>query len=197
MDREKITAQVNEVTNTLMEAARLKPGQILVLGCSTSEIQGQRIGSSGSAQVAQAVLDGVEQALTSSGVYLAAQCCEHLNRALVISGEAAEKYGLMEVRVLPISGAGGAVAAELMNRLEDGVVVEEISAHAGIDIGDTLIGMHLRPVAVPVRPKNPSIGQAHVTLARTRPKLIGGARAVYAYDEVEQRFGKSVIKNDE
>ncbi len=197
MDLEHITAQVSEVTRTLLEAARLKAGQILVIGCSTSEIQGQRIGSAGSTQVAQAVLDGVEGELGESGVFLAVQCCEHLNRALVISSAAMEKYDLTEVRVLPICGAGGAVATELMERLPDGVVVESIAAHAGLDIGDTLIGMHLRPVAVPVRPQGKSIGHAHVTLARTRPKLIGGARAVYAYDEVEQRFGKCVMKPEE
>lgn len=193
MDLAEITRQTEEVTRGLLEVARLKPGQILVLGCSTSEVRGQRIGAAGSTDVARAVLDGLRTVLTGTGVYLAVQCCEHLNRAIVISEEAAERYGLTPVTVLPVPGAGGATAALAMDVIDRAVVVEGVAAHAGIDIGDTLIGMHLRPVAVPVRLPRREIGQAHVTVARTRPRLIGGARAVYALDEVEQRFGKGVI----
>lgn len=191
---EEIKSQVKEAVKGLLEVARLKPGQILVLGCSTSEIQGKRIGSYGNTEVAAAVLDGVEEALSGTGVRLAVQCCEHLNRALVVERETCEKYNLTEVTVLPVPNAGGATAATALRRFKDPCVVESIQAHAGIDIGDTFIGMHLRPVAVPVRLPIKSIGYAHLTLARTRPKLIGGKRAVYAWDEVEERFGKGVVK---
>lgn len=193
MDLEEVRAGAEELARGLLEVARLKPGQILVLGCSTSEIQGERIGSAGSTRVATAVLDGVQAALENTGVYLAVQCCEHLNRALVIAEAAVDKYGLTPVWVLPVPGAGGATAALAMDRIENAVVVEAVAAHAGMDIGDTIIGMHLRPVAVPVRLARRTLGQAHVTLARTRPRLVGGTRAVYALDEVEQRFGKGVI----
>lgn len=188
---QKVKEEVYKATKGLLEAAKLRPGQILVLGCSTSEIQGKRIGSTGSTDVAVVVLDGVQEALRGTGVHLAVQCCEHLNRALVVEREVQEKYNLTEVTVLPVPKAGGATAATALRRFHDPVVVESIQAHAGIDIGDTLIGMHLRPVAVPVRLEQKSVGNAHLTLARTRPKLIGGARAVYAWDEVEEKFGKN------
>lgn len=190
----EIKAQVKEACKGLLEVARLKPGQILVLGCSTSEIQGRRIGSYGNTEVAGAVLDAMEESLAGTGVHLAVQCCEHLNRALVVERETCEKYNLTEVTVLPVPHAGGATAATALRRFKDPCVVETISAHAGIDIGDTFIGMHLKPVAVPVRIARKSIGYAHLTMARTRPKLIGGKRAVYAWDEVEDRFGKGVVK---
>lgn len=190
LDLAAVKEQVREAVKGLMEVARLEPGQILVVGCSTSEVQGSRIGSSGSNEVAQAILDGLEEGLSGTGVSLAVQCCEHLNRALVLERETAMRHGLTEVTVLPVPNAGGATAAGALRRFEDPVVVESVSAHAGIDIGDTFIGMHLRPVAVPVRIPLRSVGNAHLTLARTRPKLIGGQRAVYAWDEVEERWGK-------
>ncbi|HHW18685.1 MAG TPA: TIGR01440 family protein [Firmicutes bacterium] len=191
---DEIRSQVEEAVKGLLEVARLKPGQILVLGCSTSEVQGKRIGSFGNVHVAEAILEGVEAALSGTGVYLAVQCCEHLNRALVVERETCEKYNLTEVTVLPVPNAGGATAATAVRRFKDPVVVESIQAHAGIDIGDTFIGMHLRPVAVPVRLPIKAIGYAHLTMARTRPKLIGGKRAVYSWDEVEERFGKGVTR---
>jgi len=190
----EIRAQAKEAAEGLLEVARLKPGQILVVGCSTSEVQGRRIGSYGNTEVAEAILDGIEEALEGRGVHLAVQCCEHLNRALVVERETCEKYNLTEVTVLPVPNAGGATAATALKRFRDPVVVETIQAHAGIDIGDTFIGMHLKPVAVPVRLPLKSIGYAHLTMARTRPKLIGGKRAVYAWDDVEERFGKGVVK---
>lgn len=190
LDLQEIRHDVHQLVRELLDVARLKPGQILVLGCSTSEIQGKKIGSTGSTEVAAAVLDGILGALEGTGVYLAVQCCEHLNRALVVEREAVEKYNLTEVTVLPVPNAGGATAATAMKRFKDPVVVESIQAHAGIDIGDTLIGMHVRPVAVPVRLSSRSVGHAHVNAARTRPKLIGGRRAVYAWDEFEERIGK-------
>lgn len=189
--REEVRRQTREATASLLQVARLKPGQILVLGCSTSEVLGHRIGSASNVGIAQAILEGIEEALKGTGVHLAVQCCEHLNRALVVEEETVEKYGLTEVTVLPVPHAGGAAAATALRRFKHPVVVESIQAHAGIDIGDTLIGMHLRPVAVPVRSDVKRIGQANLVMARTRPKLIGGKRAVYAWDEVEERFGKS------
>lgn len=182
--------QVKVAVLGLLEVASLRPGQIMVLGCSTSEVKGNRIGSDGSSDVAAAILEGVEEALLGTGVYLAVQCCEHLNRALVVDRELVEKYHLTEVSVLPVPNAGGATAATALKRFKDPAVVETIQAHAGIDIGDTFIGMHLRPVAVPVRLPDIAVGQAHVTMARTRPKLIGGNRAVYVWSEIEDTFGK-------
>ena len=194
IDLAEIKEQVKAAVTGLLEVARLKPGQVLVLGCSTSEVQGKRIGSTGSTDVAAAILDGVDEALQGTGVKLAVQCCEHLNRALVVERETQEKYNLTEVTVLPVPHAGGATAATAMRRFKDPVVVETIQAHAGLDIGDTFIGMHLRPVAVPVRLGIRSVGEAHLTAARTRPKLIGGKRAVYAWDEVEEKAGKGTLR---
>lgn len=192
LNLEEVKVQARTAASGLLEVAKLRPGQVLVLGCSTSEVQGKRIGSTGNTEVAAAVLDGVEEALKGTGVQLAVQCCEHLNRALVVERETQEKYNLTEVTVLPVPHAGGATAATALRRFRDPVMVESIQAHAGIDIGDTLIGMHLRPVAVPTRLAIRSIGDAHLTLARTRPKLIGGNRAVYAWDEIEEKIGKGV-----
>lgn len=192
LDLGRVKAEVVRAVTGLLEVARLKPGQILVLGCSTSEVQGNTIGSTGNTDLAAVILDGVDEALKGTGVWLAVQCCEHLNRCLVVERRTQEKYGLGEVTVLPVPTAGGSTAATAMKRFDDPVVVESVQAHAGIDIGDTLIGMHLRPVAVPVRLSMSSIGEAHLTLARTRPRLVGGKRAVYAWDEIEEKVGKGV-----
>lgn len=192
LDLGGVKEQVRRAVSGLLEVAKLRPGQVLILGCSTSEVQGKRIGSTGNTDVAAAVLDGVHEALKGTGVQFAVQCCEHLNRCLVVERETQEKYNLTEVTVLPVPHAGGATASTALKRFSDPVMVESIQAHAGIDIGDTFIGMHLRPVAVPVRLAIRSIGDAHLTLARTRPKLVGGKRAVYAWDEVEEKIGKGV-----
>ena len=176
---ETIKNQCSEVTRALLERGNLKPGQVIVLGCSTSEVRGKSIGSSGSNQIAQAILDGIREALDGTGVSLAVQCCEHLNRCLVLERHVAERYNLTEVTVRPVPNAGGAAAATAMDVFDDPVVVESIQAHAGIDIGDTFIGMHLKPVVVPERLTIDRIGHAHLTVARSRPKLIGGRRAVY------------------
>lgn len=177
-----VRSQTRAAAAELLAAAALEPGQVLVVGCSTSEVTGRRIGSAGSEAVAEAILEPLWEATQAAGVYLACQCCEHLNRALVVQREAAERYGWERVMVVPVPKAGGAFAARAMRRMPDAVVVEEIRAHAGLDIGLTLIGMHLRRVAVPVRLQTAIIGQARVTAARTRPKLIGGERAVYVLD---------------
>ncbi|BAD39063.1 TIGR01440 family protein [Symbiobacterium thermophilum] len=172
-------AEARAAVGELLEAAGLSPGQVLVVGCSTSEVIGRRIGTAGSEAVAGAILEPLLEATQAAGVHLAVQCCEHLNRALVVERAAAERYDWERVTVVPVPRAGGALAARAMRRLPDAVVVEEIKADAGLDIGLTLIGMHLRRVAVPVRLKTAAIGHARVVAARTRPKLIGGARAVY------------------
>jgi len=176
---ETISQQVTSAVEELLAAADLKPGQILVVGCSTSEIRGAKIGSSGSEEVAGAVLTAIARCCASRQIQLAIQCCEHLNRALVVQRQVMQQYGLEEVSVMPVLKAGGALAAQAIREFADPVIVETIQAHAGLDIGATLIGMHLRRVAVPVRLQQKYIGEALLTAARTRPKLIGGVRAVY------------------
>lgn len=170
---------MNSILTEFNEQVQLKKGQVLVVGCSTSEIIGKRIGTAGTDEVAEMVFSQLRGLQEKTGIQLAFQCCEHLNRTIVVERESAEKKQLEEVTVIPARTAGGAMAAYAYNNLKDAVVVEFIKADAGIDIGDTLIGMHMKHVAVPVRVKQKSIGHAHVTLAKTRPKLIGGARAVY------------------
>ncbi len=181
-----IAADVETIVRELAAAAGMKAGQLLVVGTSTSEVMGRRIGTSGTTEAAAAIYAGVEVARQAIGFEPLFQCCEHLNRALVVSRQAAERLGLDEVSAVPIPGAGGSMAAYAYRQLPDACLVERVAAHAGIDIGDTLIGMHLRRVAVPVRPSIRAIGEAHVTMAYARPKLVGGARAVYVLEEQSQ-----------
>ncbi|MED2970883.1 MULTISPECIES: TIGR01440 family protein [unclassified Fictibacillus] len=178
-----VEKQVFHALSDLQKQAQLKPGQLLVVGASTSEVTGGKIGTSGTMEAAQALYNGVKTFQEESQVALAFQCCEHLNRALVMEREIADRLRYEEVRVVPARSAGGALATYAFHHLNDPVVVEYIKADAGIDIGDTFIGMHLKHVAVPVRTEVKSIGEAHVTLAKTRPKLIGGERAVYPSKE--------------
>lgn len=163
----------------LLDTAKLTQDQILVVGCSTSEVGGASIGTFSSPDLAEVVFGGIYQATQEAGVYLAAQCCEHLNRALILERAAAEKYGYEIVNVVPQPKAGGSFATAAYKAFEEPVAVEHIRAHAGMDIGDTLIGMHLKDVAVPVRIRTGEIGDAHVVCARTRAKFIGGERAIY------------------
>ena len=166
----------------IIEKASLGKGDILVVGCSTSEIIGDRIGTNSAPEVAAEVFDALYSSAKKSGVYLAFQCCEHLNRAIVIEREAAR--GLEIVNAVPQPKAGGSFATAAYGGFESPVALEHIRAHAGIDIGGTLIGMHLRRVAVPVRLAVKAIGQAPILCARTRPKYIGGSRAVYPDETV-------------
>ena len=159
--------------------ATLKPGHLVVVGCSTSEVIGEKIGTAGTTEVAEMIFRQLSVFAEDTGVALAFQCCEHLNRALVIESAEAIKRGLEEVSVVPVRTAGGAMATYAFEKFTHGVVVEFLKADAGIDIGQTFIGMHLKHVAVPIRVMQKTIGHAHVTLAKTRPKLIGGVRAVY------------------
>ncbi len=177
-----VRLEAETVLNELLAQAKLKRGDILVIGCSTSEVAGGRIGKDSSSEAAEAIFSTVMPILKEKGIYLAAQCCEHLNRALIVERECMEKYGLDEVCVMPHPHAGGSWATKVWGELEAPVAVESVAAHAGIDIGLTLIGMHLRAVAVPVRVSISKIGNASITCARTRPKLIGGCRAIYPED---------------
>ena len=179
VDLDEIAAQAAEITEELIETAKMKEGQILVVGCSSSEIAAHTIGCYSSKEVGQAVFNAIYKVTRKHGLFLAAQCCEHLNRALIVEEEAALRYNLEMVNVKPQLKAGGSFSSAAWNGLTAPCAVESIKAHAGIDIGDTLIGMHLRPVAVPVRTKRNAIGSAHVVCARTRLKYIGGERAAY------------------
>ena len=161
----------------LCTAAKLVTGQIVVVGCSTSEIAGRLIGTGSSLEVGAAVFDALNRVFAGHGIYMAAQCCEHLNRALIIEKEAA---GCLDpINVVPIPEAGGAFATAAYEGFSNAIALEEIQAAAGLDIGGTLIGMHLKRVAIPLRLKTAMIGRAAVIAARTRPKLIGGARTQY------------------
>ncbi len=175
----KISDEATQAVKELLEAAQMKKGDIFVVGCSTSEVCGNKIGTNSAYEVAEVMFDSIYTVCNEYGVYIAAQCCEHLNRALVIEGKAAEKFGYEPVFVVPKPKAGGSFATVTYKKLESPVVVENIVAKAGIDIGGTLIGMHLAHVAVPVRLSLDKIGAANILCARTRPKYIGGPRAQY------------------
>ena len=176
---EQITHQAQTVITELLEQAALRPGSLLVVGCSSSEMVGTQIGKGSSMEAAQAAFRGIFPVLQERGIALAVQCCEHLNRALIMEREVAERKGYEIVNVMPQPHAGGSFAVTAWNNFQDPVAVETIQADAGIDIGGTLIGMHLRRVAVPVRTSLDHIGDAIVICARTRPKYIGGPRAMY------------------
>ena len=177
MEIKALCEQARLAIAEIAEKANLKQGSILVIGCSTSEIVGSKIGTNSAPAVAAEVFGAFLDYAKEQGIYLAVQCCEHLNRAIVT--ERAAVAGLEIVNVVPQPKAGGSMATQAYAAFKDPVVVEEIKAEAGIDIGFTLIGMHLKRVAVPVRLENNRIGEALVVAARTRPKFIGGARAVY------------------
>ncbi len=176
---EDVRNQSKQAAIELIEAAKLKKGDIVVIGCSSSEIMGQRIGKGSTLEAAEAAFDGIYPVLKKQGIYLAAQCCEHLNRAIIIERELALQRGLETVNVVPKPKAGGSFATTAYESFSEPVAVEHIKADAGIDIGDTFIGMHLKHVAVPLRLSVKEIGSAHITAARTRPKFIGGERAHY------------------
>ena len=176
---EEMTAQARTIITELLDQANMKPGSLFVVGCSSSEMVGKRIGKGSSMEAAQAAFRGIYPVLQEQGIHLAVQCCEHLNRALIMERAVAERKGYEIVNVMPQPHAGGSFAVTAWNAFEDPVAVETIQADAGMDIGGTLIGMHLRRVAVPVRTSLNQIGEAIVLCARTRPKYIGGPRAVY------------------
>ena len=181
-DVSAIEQQARTAAQELLDAAKLRPGDIFVVGCSSSEILGGRIGHASSLEAAQAAFRGIFPLLRERQLFLAAQCCEHLNRALIVEQECADKYGYEPVCVVPQPKAGGSFATTAWRSFGHPVAVEHIRAHAGLDIGGTLIGMHLKDVAVPVRLSLDHIGEGLLLCARTRPKFIGGSRAVYDGD---------------
>lgn len=175
---DEIKEQAKNACEELIDIAGLSTGDILVVGCSSSEIKGEKIGKGSDIDAAKAVYEGIMPLLETRGIFLAAQCCEHLNRAIIIEKKALLP-GTEIVNAVPQLHAGGSFAVTCYKNFEEPVAVEHIRADAGLDIGDTLIGMHLKDVAVPVRLKLKEIGEAHLVAARTRPKYIGGERAVY------------------
>ena len=174
-----ISNEIYTAVTELLEVSGTKSGQILVVGCSTSEVIGKKIGTSGTLETANELFTVLKEETKKKGLYLACQCCEHLNRALVVERECAEKFGLTIVMAVPHERAGGSFATAAYRGFEEPCLVEEISADLGIDIGNTLVGMHLKRVAVPVRLSLNKIGEANAVFARTRPKYIGGERARY------------------
>lgn len=179
MDLSRIAAEVSAAAEELVAVAKPKEGCIFVLGCSTSEVLGSKIGTTRSPETAETIVNAVLAVTRAYGLFLAVQCCEHLNRALVVEGEALERFGLTEVTVHPVPEAGGSAASRAYELFERPVVVESVAADLGMDIGQTLIGMHLKRVTVPVRLQVKIVGEAVLTAARTRPPLIGGERAKY------------------
>lgn len=175
-----ILNQCKNATEELIKIAKLKKGDVLVVGCSTSEVVGSKIGTNSDPDTAKHIFDGIYGVLKKKGIYLAVQCCEHLNRAIVTERDALPFAEA--VNAVPQKKAGGSLATTAYSEFKNPIVVEEIKADAGMDIGDTFIGMHLKKVAVPVRLSTNKIGEAHLTCARVRPKFIGGARAVYNQD---------------
>ncbi len=186
MSGSSIAEQVAIILRELADRGGLAAGKLVVIGTSTSEVIGERIGTAGAEDIAAQIYRGIEAVRRERGFHVAFQCCEHLNRALVIDREWLEtsRELLEEVSAVPTRTAGGSMASYAYRQLRQPCLVETVTAHAGLDIGDTLIGMHLKRVAVPMRPSIRSIGEAHVTAAFTRPKYIGGPRAVY--ERVEQ-----------
>jgi len=169
----------NAAVKQLLDAAKLEINDIVVVGCSTSEVAGKEIGTSPGVEIAAAILEGILPTLRENGLFLAAGCCEHLERALVIEKEALSIHGLIRVNAVPKPEAGGAFAAEAYKMFNEPVLVQAVMAGAGLDIGQTMIGMHLRPVVVPLRLDIKKIGEAPLLGARTRPRFVGGERAVY------------------
>lgn len=178
---EQIEKDASAVIAEVAEKAKLQKGQLFIIGCSSSETIGEHMGTASSKDAAERIFKVISKELGMRGVNIAVQCCEHLNRAVVIERETALKYGFEEVNVVPQPHAGGAFAVEAYSSFKDPIVVESIEAKAdaGIDIGGVMIGMHIHPVVVPLRLEHKNIGKAIVVGARRRPKYVGGVRAVY------------------
>ena len=189
VEKAELLQQVKEeaanAAKQLVAEARLHKGQIVVVGCSTSEVVGHKVGSWSTPEVGQAIFDGLNSVFAPLGIYIAAQCCEHLNRALIVDYDAVP--GAEVVNVVPQPKAGSSFATAAYNAFSHPVALEEIKADAGLDIGGTLIGMHLKRVAVPVRLAQKHIGDAVLLAARVRPKFIGGERAIYN-DELKNGY---------
>lgn len=174
-----VEKDIDALVSEWVESSYLQQDDLFVIGCSTSEVAGERIGTAGSEDIAFQIFQGLQKLKQMTNVHLVFQCCEHLNRALVMEKETMETYELEKVAVIPVPSAGGSMASFAYKQFTEPVVVETIQAHAGIDIGETMIGMQLKHVAVPLRLQQRSIGHARLSGARTRPKYIGGKRAIY------------------
>lgn len=172
-----IKNQIKNVISELIEVSKIKKGDLLVIGCSTSEVIGSKIGSNSSPETAKELFEGIYETTQEKGIYVAIQCCEHLNRCIITEKAAVPNSDY--VNVIPQPKAGGSLATAAYRTFENPVAVEKIKADAGLDIGGTLIGMHLKEVAVPVRLSVSKVGEANIIAARTRPKFIGGIRAIY------------------
>ena len=181
IDLHSLEEEVYLLTGEFIEKAKLKKGQLFVVGCSTSEVLGEKIGTASSYSTAEALFRGILRAAKEAELFLCAQCCEHLNRAIITDKEAALVHGLMPnlVNVIPKEKAGGSFSTVAYENFANPVALEKVRADGGIDIGDTFIGMHLKEVAVPLRLSKNTLGSAHLTAARVRPKFVGGNRAVY------------------
>ncbi|HEA4503487.1 TPA: TIGR01440 family protein [Enterococcus faecium] len=179
LSEKELNDQLTEIVNDILAEAHLKKGDLFVLGCSTSEVVGGHIGKNSSAEVGQWIIRTLKELLDPKEIALAVQGCEHLNRALVVERTVAEAKNFEIVSVVPALHAGGACSVAAFDQFNDPVEVEHVVGQAGIDIGDTSIGMHIKHVQVPVRPRLKTLGQAHVTALRSRPKYIGGPRANY------------------
>lgn len=177
MERKKLINNLKKATEEIINKAKAKKGEIFVLGGSSSEIQGEKIGSNTDVDLGEILLKEVLKITKKNGLFLAVQGCEHTNRALVIERDCLNKYNLEEVNIIPHRNAGGAFATAAYKDFSDPVMVDEIKGHLGLDIGDSFISMHLKRIVVPVRLEVDNIGKAHLTAARTRPRLIGGDRA--------------------
>lgn len=175
--------QLEELLSEITEQATFEQGEFFVVGCSTSEVAGKQIGTAGAFEIGALLYEPLKTFADKHGLYLAFQGCEHINRALTIERQAAKQHQLVPVTVIPTVQAGGSMSAFAYSKMTDPIVVEDIQAQVGIDIGQTLIGMHIKKVAVPLRTSIGKIGEAVVTIATSRPKLIGGARAVYEIDK--------------
>ena len=179
MNLNQIQQQSKAILGELVSKSKANSQKIVVVGCSTSEVLGEKIGTNSDLNVAKSIFLGLSEIALENQLFLAAQCCEHLNRAIVVESEVAKKEGLEIVNVVPILKAGGAFATICWKNFKNPVAVEKIQADLGLDIGGTLIGMHIKPVAVPVKTEVKTIGHANVTCARRRPKFVGGSRAEY------------------
>lgn len=182
--KQQVRQDLGNVISEWQASGHLSAGNVIVVGCSTSEIAGERIGTSGSEELAAVLFEGFSRLKEASGIAIAFQCCEHLNRALLVEKETMQHYNLAEVSAIPVPCAGGSMASFAYKNMTNPVMVEAIEADGGLDIGETMIGMHLKSIAVPLRFEQRMLGNARVTAARTRPKLIGGKRAEYDAESI-------------
>ena len=175
----EISRGLDAAVEALKDAGDIAPGGVIVLGCSTSEVAGARIGKGSVPELGEVIARAMLDACSKRGLYAAFQCCEHLNRAIVLDERVLRDLRLTQVRAVPQPKAGGSVPAAAWKLLDAPALAVSIQADAAIDVGDTLVGMHVRPVAVPLRIEDGKVGHANLVMAYSRLPYIGGARAVY------------------